>query len=80
MGLQPNFCEINRNIDRSIYEAHKNTCDIISNQNCNTQKILDLLNNNTITQLRTDLQSAQLTLSNSVQTQTILNAIQASAA
>lgn len=73
MWLQPNFCEINRNIDRSIFEAQKNTCEIITNQNCNTQKILDLINQNTITQLRTDLQSAQLTLANANQSQYLIS-------
>lgn len=78
MWLQPNFCEINKNIDRSIYEAQKNTCEIITNQNANTQKVLDLINNNTITTLNRDLQSAQLTLANANQSQYLISQLKTS--
>lgn len=79
LNLQPNFCEINRNIDRSIYESQKNTCSIITNQNENTQKILDKLTQNEIDRLRTDLQSAQLTLSNSAQSQYLISQLKTTA-
>ena len=66
-------CETNRNIDAVRYENAKNTCDIISAANANTQAILDKMTENTISQLRTDLQSAQMQLSNLSQTQNIVN-------
>lgn len=69
-------CETNRNIDAVRYEAAKNTCDIITASNCNTQKILDYLTQNKIDSLRTELQSAQLQLGNLAQTNTILSALQ----
>lgn len=69
-------CETNRNIDAVRYEAAKNTCDIITAGNCNTQKILDYLTQNKIDSLRTELQSAQLQLGNLAQTNTILSALQ----
>ena len=69
-------CETNRNIDAVRYEAAKNTCDIITAGNANTQKILDYLTQNKIDSLRTELQSAQLQLGNLSQTNTILQALQ----
>jgi hypothetical protein len=69
-------CETNRNIDAVRYEAAKNTCDIITAGNANTQKILDYLTQNKIDSLRTELQSAQLQLGNLAQTNTILAALQ----
>ena len=69
-------CETNRNIDAVRYEAAKNTCDIITAGNANTQKILDYLTQNKIDSLRTELQSAQLQLGNLSQTNTILAALQ----
>lgn len=36
-------CETNRNIDAVRYENSRNTCDIVTNATCNTQKILDKL-------------------------------------
>ena len=69
-------CETNRNIDAVRYEAAKNTCEIITAGNANTQKILDYLTQNKIDSLRTELQSAQLQLGNLSQTNTILAALQ----
>lgn len=69
-------CETNRNIDAVRYENAKNTCDIITAGNTNTQKILDYLTQNKIDSLRTELQSAQLQLGNLSQTNTILQALQ----
>lgn len=75
-------CETNRNIDSVRYEMSKNTCDITSNATANTQKILDRLcqmeanaKDNTIAQLRSDLQAAQLTLGNNAQTQALIGAL-----
>lgn len=75
-------CETNRNIDNVRYEMSKNTCDITTNATANTQKILDRLcqmeanaKDNTIAQLRSDLQAAQLTLGNNAQTQALIGAL-----
>lgn len=69
-------CETNRNIDAVRYENAKNTCDIITAQNANTQKILDAFNINTIQALRDKLQDARLELSQVNQNATIINALQ----
>lgn len=66
-------CETNRNLDSIKYENAKNTADIINAGNANTQRIIDHLTQSEITALRTELQSAQLQLSNNAQTQTLIN-------
>lgn len=66
-------CETNRNIDSVKYENAKNTCDIITASNANTQRIIDQMQNDKIDALRTELQSAQLALQNNAQTQTLIN-------
>ena len=82
--IQSCCCETNRNIDAVRYENAKNTCDIITNANMNTrdllesnnaqtQRILDYLTNQEIQNLRSDLQSAQLQLSNLSQTASIID-------
>lgn len=75
-------CETNRNIDNVKFEAAQNTSAIMQNDTANTQKILDRLcameaaaKDNTIAQLRSDLQAAQLTLGNAAQTQSIVSAL-----
>lgn len=68
-------CETNRNIDAVRYENAKNTCDIITAANANTQRIIDVMTQNTIQELRDNLQAAQLQLGNNAQTQTIINAV-----
>lgn len=68
-------CETNRNIDAVRYENAKNTCDIITAGNMNTQRIVDTITANEINTLRTDLQAAQLALSNTAQTQNIVNTL-----
>ena len=66
-------CETNRNIDAVRYENAKNTCDIITANTANTQRIIDQMNADKIDALRTELQSAQLALQNNAQTQTLIN-------
>lgn len=66
-------CETNRNIDAVRYENAKNTCDIITANTANTQRIIDQMQNDKIDALRTELQSAQLALQNNAQTQTLIN-------
>lgn len=71
--ISTGFCSVNKSIGDSIYEAQKNTCEIIQNSNANTQKILDMMCNNTITQLRTDLAEAKLEANNAAQTVELIN-------
>lgn len=73
--LQSCCCETNRNLDSIRYENAKNTCDIIQAGNANTQRIIDQMTQNEIQTLRTELQSAQLQLSNNSQTQTLINTL-----
>lgn len=68
-------CETNRSIDAVRYENSRNTCDIIQAQNLNTQKILDKLCENEVNSLRTDLQAAQLQISQLSQTSNIVNSL-----
>lgn len=66
-------CETNRNIDAVRYENAKNTCDIITAGHADTQRILDQMNSEKIEALRSELQSAQLALANTVQTRNIVS-------
>lgn len=50
-------------------------CDIMTNNTANTQKILDKLCENEINQLRTDLQSAQLQISQLSQTNNLVSTL-----
>lgn len=79
-------CTTNRNIDAVRYENTKNTCDIINtsnlntrdiltNQNAGVQRILDYLTTDKIEGLRTELQSANLTIQNMNQTSDLLNVL-----
>lgn len=71
--LQQCCCDTQKEIIESRNQAYKNTCDIINAGNANTQRIIDHLTQNEIQSLRTELQSAQLQLSNNAQTQTLIN-------
>lgn len=73
-------CETNRNIDAVRYEAAKNTCDIITAANANTQRILDAMCADRTQALRDkladkdrELTAAQLVLAQGIQTKTILD-------
>lgn len=72
-NLQDCCCQINRNIDGVQYEMAKNTSDIVNAGNANTQRIIDAITADKIDSLRTELQSAQLQLSNNAQTQALVN-------
>jgi len=67
------FCNTNSNIEKAIIAWQQNTSAIIANCTANTQKILDMMCNNTITQLRTDLAEAKLEANNAEQTRDLLN-------
>lgn len=76
-------CGINRNIDSVRYDMSRGFCDIVNNANYNTrdiieaghadtQRIIDKLTQSEVDALRTQLQSANLALSNLAQTQNIV--------
>lgn len=73
--MQAGFANTNHNIDNLKFAMAENTCKITANATENTQRILDKLCASETAQLRSDLQAAQLTLSNAAQTQTIINAL-----
>lgn len=66
--MQNCCCTTNRNLDNVKYENAKNTCDIINAVNASTQRVIDQMTNDKIEDLRTELQNAQLQLSNNSQT------------
>ena len=74
--ISTGFCGVNQNIDRSIYEAQKNTCDIMQNCTANTQKILDMLCNQETERLRTELAEARVIAQNNAQTNELLTKLQ----
>lgn len=69
-------CETNRNIDAVRYENAKNTCDVINAGNANTQRILDVITQNQIQDLRDKLQEAQLQNSQCAQNAYLINQLQ----
>lgn len=73
--MQSCCCDTNRNIDAVRYENAKNTCDIITASHADTDRIIGHLTQDKIESLRTELQSAQLQLSNAAQTQAIVDQI-----
>jgi hypothetical protein len=77
---QMGFCSVNNNIGSLKYEMAQNCCDIKNAIHSEGETTRSLITQNTIQDLRdklaekdNTLQSAQLTLANTNQTQTILN-------
>ena len=68
-------CETNRNIDAVRYENARNTCDIVTAIKEDGAATRALMTQNTIQELRDQLQAAQLQLGNVAQTQNIINAV-----
>ena len=68
-------CETNRNIDAVRYENARNTCDIVNAIKADGDATRALMTQNTIQELRDQLQAAQLQLGSLSQTQTIINAV-----
>lgn len=66
-------CETNRNIDSLRFQSEKNTCDIITAINADGEATRALINQNTMQELRDQLQAAQLQLGNVAQTQTLIS-------
>ena len=68
-------CETNRNIDAVRYENAKNTCDIINAIHVDGEATRAQMTQNTIQELRDQLQAAQLQLGNLAQTNTLIREI-----
>jgi len=67
------FCNVNSNIEKAILQWQQNTAAIIASGTANTQKILDMMCANEITQLRTDLAEAKLEANNAAQSTYLLS-------
>lgn len=73
--MQQCCCETNRNIDAVRYEAAKNTCDITSAIHAEGEATRALITQNTMQELRDQLQTAQFQLSQQAQNSTLINAL-----
>ena len=68
-------CTTNRNIDSVRYENAKNTCDIINAIHADGEATRAMITQNTIQELRDNLQAAQLQLGNVAQTQKLIDTL-----
>lgn len=68
-------CETNRNIDAVRYENARNTCDIVNAIKADGDATRSLMTQNTIQELRDQLQAAQLQLGTMSQTQTLIGTL-----
>lgn len=66
-------CELGRGQENLKYALAQSTCDIMTNADKNTDRIINYLVQNEMNSLRTELQSAQLQLSQNAQTNSIVN-------
>lgn len=66
-------CETNRNIDSLRYENARNTCDIITAGQANTQRIIDFMTQEKLDNLRDQLQTANFQLSQQAQNAYLVN-------
>lgn len=66
-------CETNRNIDAVRYENARNTCDIITASQANTQRIIDIMTQDKMDSLRDQLQTANFQLSQQAQNAYLVN-------
>lgn len=69
-------CDLGRGQENLKYALAQSTCDIITNADKNTDRIINYLTQNELDSLRTELQSAQLQLSQLSQTSNIVNQLQ----
>lgn len=68
-------CDILRNEDQIRFEAQQNKCEIMKNDDCNTQKILDKMACNEIQELRDKLQTEKFQNSQLVQNTFLVNSL-----
>lgn len=66
-------CDLGRGQENLKYALAQSTCDIMTNADKNTDRIINYLTQNELDSLRSELQSAQLQLSQISQTNTIVN-------
>lgn len=66
---------VERGFSQTAYETQKQTCDIINNQNANTQRIVDLLNSHWSSEDKLKIQDLKNELSQARQTQQLLAAM-----
>lgn len=76
--LAATTCETNRNIDAVRYENARNTCDIISANEKNTDRILAHLTATEIQSLRDNLNTANMQLSQQAQSANLIGALRPS--
>ena len=69
-------CDIERGQDGLNYNLTKSTCEIITNQDKNTDRIINYLTQHEMDSLRTELQSAQLQLSQLSHARSIIDQLQ----
>lgn len=74
-ALQNCCCETNRNIDAVRAENYKNTCEITNAIHAEGEATRALMTQNTIQELRDELQAAQLQLGNLSQTANIIGTL-----
>lgn len=69
-------CELGRGQENIKYALAQQTCDIIANADKNTDRIINYMVQNEMDSLRTQLQAAQMQLSQNAQTRTIIDQLQ----
>lgn len=69
-------CDLGRGQENLKYALAQSTCDIMTNADKNTDRIINYLTQNELDSLRNELQSAQLQLSQLSQTSNIVNQLQ----
>lgn len=69
---------VERGFSQTAYETQKQTCDIINNQNANTQRLVDLLNSHWSSEDKLKIQDLKNELSQARQTQQLLAAMNGS--
>ena len=81
MAAQTNILQntVNNNGNAIQQALNSGFRDVIDAQNAGTQRIVDMITQDKIQSLQTDLQSAQLQLSNQAQTNNIINALRPTA-
>lgn len=81
MAMQTNALQntMNQNANALQSQLCNGFRDVIDAQNAGTQRIVDLITQDKIQSLQTELQSAQLQLSNQAQTNNIINALRPTA-
>ena len=82
-GLNTSILTVGNNISREIAECccgtqrliERSTCDLLVNQNANTQKIIDYMQNEKISALQAENVALKGRISNSEQSAYIINAL-----